>query len=149
MVKIKKNIPLAPLTTFGTGGLAMFFCEAGSKDEFKEAVLWAKTENLPVFILGGGSNVLFSDGGFKGLVILNNIKGIIADEKEIARITLGSGEEWDGFISFAVGRGLAGVECLSGIPGKVGAALIQNIGAYGQSVDKVLVSVTVLDLATG
>ena len=150
MVQIKKNIILAPYTVFQIGGSADFFCEANNKDELKEALSWARGKNIPTFILGGGSNVLVSDGGFRGLIVLNNIKGMsVFSRGDFSEITLGAGEEWDGFVKYAVEKGLAGVECLSGIPGKVGAALMQNIGAYGQSMDKVFARATVIDIKTG
>lgn len=149
MIQIKKNIILAPYTVFKIGGLADFFCEVKNKEELKEALKWAVDKSIPVFILGGGSNILVSDRGFKGLAILNNIKGIFVSMRgDFSEITLGAGEDWDGFVKYAVEKGLAGVECLSGIPGKAGAALMQNIGAYGQSMDKTFTRTTVIDIKT-
>lgn len=146
---IKENILLAPYTTFKIGGPARYFCEVKSKEELKEAVSWANKKNAPIFVLGAGSNVLVSDSGFSGLAIKNEIIGMdVFEEKGHVRVTVGAGEEWDKFVEFAVSRNLAGVECLSGIPGKVGAAPVQNIGAYGQSASETIESVRVLDLKT-
>ncbi|KKT41599.1 MAG: UDP-N-acetylenolpyruvoylglucosamine reductase [Candidatus Giovannonibacteria bacterium GW2011_GWA2_44_13b] len=150
MIQFKENIIIAPYTVFKIGGPADFFCEVKNKEELKEALAWANGKGIKVFIIGGGSNILVSDNGFRGLAILNNIKGILAVLRgDFSEITFGAGEEWDDFVNYAVERGFAGVECLSGIPGKVGAALMQNIGAYGQSVDKAFARATVIDIKTG
>lgn len=145
-MKILENVCLAPYTTFKIGGPAKFFCEVKNKGELKEAIAWAKKRSLSIFILGGGSNVLISDKGFDGLAVRNLIKGI---EVSGNSVTAGSGENWDKFVEFAVNRNLAGVECLSGIPGTVGAAPVQNIGAYGQSAARTIESVFAVDLETG
>ncbi|MFN0109306.1 MAG: UDP-N-acetylmuramate dehydrogenase [Blastocatellia bacterium] len=138
---IEENIPLAPLTTLGIGGTARFFVEASSEADLVEAILFAEARSLPVFILGGGSNVLISDEGFPGLVIRVAIKGINWNEQ----VTAGAGEDWDGFVQQCVERGLAGLECLSGIPGLVGGAPVQNVGAYGQEVSETITRVRVYD----
>lgn len=138
---IRENVPLAPLTTLGIGGAARFFVEAGSEDHLAEAIEFAGRRQLPVFILGGGSNVLIADEGFPGLVIRVAVKGITWDEE----ITAGAGEDWDGFVRQCVERDLAGVECLSGIPGLVGGAPVQNVGAYGQEVSETITSLRAFD----
>ena len=133
-MKFLENIPLAPYTSFGIGGPAKFFCEAANKKELAEALYWAKGKSMPVFVLGSGSNILVSDTGFQGLVIKNQITGLnIEPAGDFTRALAGAGEVWDDFVSLVVSKNLAGVECLSGIPGTVGAAPVQNIGAYGQS----------------
>ena len=147
---IHEDVALAPLTTFGIGGPARYFIDAPGDKTVLEAIHWAGEKNLPLFILGGGSNLLVADAGFRGLVIKVGIKGIdwIADSgKTIVRA--GAGEDWDRLVGLCVGRGLAGIECLSGIPGSVGGTPVQNVGAYGQEVSDVMLSVRVYDRTTG
>jgi UDP-N-acetylmuramate dehydrogenase len=143
---IQENIPLAPLTTLGIGGPARFFVEARSEAEVVEALIWAEEHDLPTFILGGGSNILVADEGFPGLVLRVAIKGTqLCHEGENVIITAGAGEEWDAFVSSCVKRKLAGIECLSGIPGWVGGTPVQNVGAYGQEVSETILTVRVYD----
>jgi UDP-N-acetylmuramate dehydrogenase len=120
---MKENQPLAPFTTFGIGGPARWFVEAASEDEIAEAADWARERGAALFVLGGGSNLLISDAGFHGLVLHVGVKGV-EQRGELFRV--GAGEDWDGFVSFAVERGFAGVECLAGIPGTVGGTPVQN-----------------------
>lgn len=146
---IRENIPLRDFTTFRTGGPARFFCEAAGEAELAEAFLFAKENaggkgSLPVFILGGGSNILVDDAGFSGLVVKMNVKGIdFTDDGK--KIRVGAGENWDEFVGQSVSRGFSGAENLSGIPGTVGAAPVQNIGAYGAEVAAIVDSVRVFD----
>jgi UDP-N-acetylmuramate dehydrogenase len=147
---VLENIPLAPLTTLGVGGPARYFLEAATAEQVREAAMWAAEHRLPLFILGGGSNLLVADAGFPGLVLKINILGVAeqpAGQKLL--FTAGAGEEWDSFVSYAVVRNCAGVECLSGIPGKVGGSPVQNIGAYGQEVSETICRIEALDTATG
>jgi len=141
---IQENVPLAPLTTLGIGGSARFFIEAASESELIAAIEFAEASDLPLFILGGGSNVLVSDEGFSGLVVRVAIKGIECGEQ----VTAGAGEDWDGFVRQCVERNLAGVECLSGIPGLVGGTPVQNVGAYGQEVSESITQVRAFDRQT-
>jgi UDP-N-acetylmuramate dehydrogenase len=149
---IRSGVPLAPLTTLETGGPARYFIEAESDDVARAAAEWARSRGLPTYVLGGGSNVLVSDAGLDGLVIRMRTRGVTIRRDSAAgdhvRAHVAAGEEWDTFVRTAVDAGLAGVECLSGIPGSVGAAPIQNIGAYGQEASDTIADVTVLDLAT-
>lgn len=138
---IQENVPLAPLTTLGIGGGARFFVEVGSEDELFAALNFAAQRRLPVFILGGGSNLLIADEGFPGLVIRVAIKGIVWGEQ----VTAGAGESWDDFVRQCVERNLAGIECLSGIPGNIGGTPVQNVGAYGQEVSETIIKVRALD----
>jgi UDP-N-acetylmuramate dehydrogenase len=143
---IKENVALAPLTTFRIGGPARYFIEAATEEAIVESVRFAKDRQLPVFILGGGSNLLVADAGFPGLVIKVAVTGIERNrdgEKTIVRA--GAGEDWDRFVASCVEDDLAGIECLSGIPGLVGGTPVQNVGAYGQEVSEVLVSVRAYD----
>lgn len=141
-MEIQQNIPLAPLTTFGIGGPAQWYAEATREDEVAEAVRWAQLRSLPLFVLGGGSNLLVSDTGFAGLVLRVNLRGI-AQHGEHFRAAVG--EPWDGFVTVAVERGFQGVECLAGIPGTVGGAPVQNVGAYGQEVGSTIERVRAFD----
>ncbi|HEY3052054.1 MAG TPA: UDP-N-acetylmuramate dehydrogenase [Thermoanaerobaculia bacterium] len=150
MLHIDENVPLAPLTTIGIGGPARYFARATSIDEIREAIDWAKHGSQPLFIMAGGSNLLISDEGFKGLVLHIDLRGIVVeDDDDFATVTVAAGEEWDPFVAMAVDNGWAGIECLSGIPGSVGATPIQNVGAYGQEVSETVIGVEVLDRHTG
>ena len=145
----RENVSLAPLTTIGIGGPARFFFRATSVDELREALAWARERAHPVFLLGGGSNLLISDDGFPGVVIHLDKRGIFVEsEAEYAMVKVSAGEPWDDFVRTAVERGWAGIECLSGIPGSTGATPIQNVGAYGQDVSETIVRVEALDRTT-
>lgn len=125
---IQENIPLAELTTFGIGGMARFFVEAHTEYEVRDALVFAQEHSLKIFILGGGSNILMADSGFDGLVIAMHILGIHLNGE---LITVGAGVVWDDFVVWTIEHNLAGLECLSGIPGTVGGAVVANLGAYG------------------
>ena len=150
---LQENIPLAQLTTFHIGGPARFFVDAKSRAEVESAVALARSRNLPLFILGGGSNLLVSDSGWPGLVLRVAIPGIErrpgANEQGKVLFEVGAGEFWDRFVSQAVAAECAGVECLTGIPGSVGGTPVQNVGAYGQEVAETIESVEVFDLKAG
>lgn len=150
-IKIQENVLLAPFTTLKIGGRARFFVSASSAEEVAEAFDFAKRNYLELFILGGGSNVLISDGGFDGLVLQVAAKGVSSTQEKdgTVYVTAQAGEDWDGFVSHCVSSGLQGLECLSGIPGFVGGTPVQNVGAYGQDVSETIVSVIVLDRANG
>jgi len=149
---VLQDIPLAPFTTLQVGGPARYFIEAKSIDDVRKAVQFAGVQNLPLFVLGGGSNLVISDAGFPGLVLKIAIGGINdGDHAQDGKVLfeVGAGELWDRFVSRAVSRDCAGVECLSGIPGTVGGTPVQNVGAYGQEVAETIESVCVLDLKDG
>lgn len=139
---IEENIPLAPFTTFRIGGPARFFTRVQSADELRAALAFAKEKKLEVFILGGGSNVLVDDKGFGGLVIKIEMTGV---EKEGTTLVAGAGESWDALVARAISEELWGLENLSGIPGTVGAAPVQNIGAYGAELKDTLLWLEALD----
>ena len=145
-VKLQENIPLSPLTTLRVGGNARYFVRAESENDVVEAVRFADENGIELFGLGGGSNVLVSDAGFDGLVLQVAIRGI---EVVDGKITAAAGVDWDGFVAHCVHSDLAGVECLSGIPGFVGGTPVQNVGAYGQEVAETIRSVRCLDRTTG
>lgn len=140
------KVPLAPRTTLGVGGDARWLVEASSEAEISDALDWANRRGLPLFVLGGGSNLLVADRGFDGLVLRVRLRGIaVRREGQLATVDAAAGEPWDGLVERAVGEELAGLECLSGIPGDVGATPIQNVGAYGQEIADTLASVRALD----
>jgi UDP-N-acetylmuramate dehydrogenase len=146
-VLIQENVPLAPLTTLAVGGPARYFIEAKTVLEVQEAVALSRTRKLPLFVLGGGSNLVVSDAGWPGLVLRVAIGGI--EQRELdgeALFDVGAGEPWDRFVARVVAAGFSGVECLSGIPGSVGGTPVQNVGAYGQEVADTIRSVLALDL---
>jgi UDP-N-acetylmuramate dehydrogenase len=146
-MQIAENIALAPLTTFRVGGPARFFIRANSEAEVLQAVEWARERTQPLFVLGGGSNLLVADGGWPGLVLSIALRGI--SQKDAAGKTIfqaSAGEEWDSFVSRTVAENCGGLECLSGIPGSVGGTPVQNVGAYGQEVAESITQVRVLDL---
>jgi UDP-N-acetylmuramate dehydrogenase len=149
--RLQRNVPLAPFTTLGIGGPARLFIRAETVDEIREALSWTAAHHEPLFILGGGSNVLISDEGFDGVVLQIDLRGITVREVDAEAVTVyvAAGETWDDFVSFAVDRGWAGIECLSGIPGLTGATPIQNVGAYGQDVSETIIRVEVIERDTG
>lgn len=140
------HVPLAPLTTLRLGGAAAFFCEAATEQDVISAVAWAKAKSVPLFVLGGGSNVVIADAGFDGLVIHMALRGVQAsNDGPNVNLTVAAGEPWDQFVARATAQGWAGVECLAGIPGQVGSTPIQNVGAYGQDVSETVSHIRVLD----
>jgi UDP-N-acetylmuramate dehydrogenase len=144
----RTNEPLAPRTTLGLGGAARVFVEAASDEALTEALAWAESERLRVGILGGGSNLVVPDEGFDGLVIAMAMRGVDeARAGDRVELTARAGESWDALVARAVASELAGIECLSGIPGLVGATPIQNVGAYGQEVESTIVRVRAFDRA--
>ncbi|MEZ4226645.1 MAG: UDP-N-acetylmuramate dehydrogenase [Polyangiaceae bacterium] len=140
------EVALAPLTTLGVGGVADHFVRVGTLEELTEALEWAERQRLPVHLLGGGSNVVVDDDGVPGLVVQVALTGIRwEDQGNQVLVNAGAGESWDGLVARATEKGLAGIECLSGIPGCVGATPIQNVGAYGQDVSETIENVTCYD----
>jgi UDP-N-acetylmuramate dehydrogenase len=142
VLKIRENVPLAPLTTLKIGGAARFFVRAENEDHVTQAFKFAEENGFELFVLGGGSNVLIADRGFDGLVLQIALKGVSVKEN---LVTAQAGEDWDELVAFCVARNLAGIECLSGIPGFVGGTPVQNVGAYGQEVSETIDSVRVFD----
>jgi len=149
-VKFLPNVPLAPLTTLQVGGPARWFAEATTADDVRAAVHEAKARPWPLFVLGGGSNLVVADAGWPGLVLKIGLRGI-EERRENGKVIFeaGAGEDWDALVALAVRRDCAGIECMSGIPGTVGATPVQNVGAYGQEVADVITEVLALDLNTG
>lgn len=147
-LQFQESIALAPYTTLGVGGPARFFCEAHSEAEVEQAAQFARDRNLPLFVLGGGSNLLVSDAGFDGVVMRVAVTGPKQESREGESVLLevGAGENWDDVVLYAVDRGYAGIECLAGIPGDAGGTPVQNVGAYGQEVAETIVQVRAYDL---
>jgi UDP-N-acetylmuramate dehydrogenase len=148
---LREHAPLGPLTTLGIGGPARYLLEAPTEKIVLEAIRFAADRELPLFILGGGSNLLVSDRGFPGLVLKVALKGIDWETGRDSHVVVhaGAGEDWDRLVGLCVERRLAGIECLSGIPGSVGGTPVQNVGAYGQDVSEVLLAVRAVDRRSG
>jgi len=143
--------PLKPYTTFKIGGPARYFARATSMEEFREVCDLAAKLSLPLFVLGGGSNILVSDAGFDGVVVHPVCRGIsiLHENTEGVILDVSAGEEWDTVVQYAVEHNWWGIENLSHIPGQAGAALVQNVGAYGQQASHVVQSARVMDISTG
>lgn len=158
MLKIEENVPIRNLVTMRIGGPARFVITVTSKEEIPEAYQFAKERNLPVCVLGGGANTFAKDEGFDGVIILDRIMGISEVERpedespkdgDIAYFKAYGGEQWDDLVTYVSERRYSGIEAMAGIPGTAGAAPVQNIGAYGQEVTQVIVSVDTYDTKTG
>ncbi len=146
---LRRTVTLAPLTTLELGGPAKAFVEVTSVAQLRDALRWAHEHGLDTAVLGGGSNLVVADEGFNGLVIRPLLRGLeLVPGADDVVLRAAAGETWDDVVSSAVAQGLAGVECLSGIPGLTGAAPIQNVGAYGQEVADTIIEVRVLDRMT-
>lgn len=145
-MKIEEYVPLAEKTTFRIGGAARYYCDVVTTQDLIEAVAFAKAKSIPVFILGAGSNILIADSGYAGLVLHINMTGITWEEEGTQTlVSAGAGLNWDKFVEETVNRGYWGIENLSGIPGSIGASVVQNIGAYGVEVSEVVETVEVYD----
>ncbi len=148
-MNIQENVSLAPLTTLRVGGPARYFVEALNVDDVRDAIKFAQSKSLPLFVLGGGSNLVVLDSGWPGLVLKVAIRGFNHRHgHEVAYFDAGAGEDWDGFVSATVAHHCAGLECLSGIPGSVGGTPVQNVGAYGQEVSQTIETVEAIEIAT-
>lgn len=154
---VGERVALSAYTTLGLGGPAGRFVAAGDDEQVITAVRQADRAGEPVLILGGGSNLVVADEGFPGTVIQVASRGIVVADAppdaegtdsadgESVLVTVAAGEPWDGLVAWSVAEGLAGLECLSGIPGLAGATPIQNVGAYGQDVSETITEVGALD----
>lgn len=147
---VMTNISLKQYTTMKLGGEARYMATADSASDVVSLYRNARKENLPSFVLGGGSNVITHDEVFEGIVLLNKIKGfeIISETDETTDVKIGAGEVWDEVVEKAIGLGLQGIEAMSGIPGTAGAAPVQNVGAYGQEIADTLISLEAYDSKT-
>lgn len=146
---LQQHVPLAPFTTFGIGGPARWFLSVTTEAELAAACSWVRAQGVPLFVLGGGSNVLVSDGGFAGLVLHICLKGMDSRKQAGKQVfSVAAGEDWDRFVTNAVAHNCAGIECLAGIPGTVGGTPVQNVGAYGQEVAQTIAGVRCFDRET-
>ncbi len=145
----RENVRLAEHCTLGVGGPARYFVEAGSEAAVFAALDWARGRRLPIRVLGGGSNLVVADDGIDGVVVKIALRGIDTREAHgVVEVTAAAGEPWDELVRGCVDHGWAGFECLSGIPGLVGATPMQNVGAYGQEVSETVILVRALDTCT-
>ncbi len=148
---VRKDVSLAKYSTMRLGGKAKFLVDITDKSDIPNALEWAAEKKLPVTIIGGGSNIIWKDKGFGGLVMVNKIPGFSitkagADEYFVQ---VGAGEDWDETVARTVVKGLLGIERLSLIPGTTGATPVQNVGAYGQDISQTLESLEAYDTKTG
>lgn len=145
----RTNVPLKDYTTMQLGGPARFMVEVANPEEVRATVLKAKENRLPLFVMGGGSNIIARDEGFIGIIILNRLAGfeVLSDDGVTATIKIGAGENWDATVERTVAMGLSGIEAMSAIPGTAGATPVQNVGAYGQEISNTLVSLEAYDIA--
>ena len=147
--KLREHVPLFKCTTMRVGGGARYFYVAKNTNDIQEALLFAKQKKIPVFILGSGSNIVVSDKGYGGLVLKPDIRGLFFKENGTALQSIaGGGENWDLFVEKVVSKNIFGIENLSAIPGTVGAAPVQNIGAYGVEIKDFILWVEVFDIKT-
>jgi UDP-N-acetylmuramate dehydrogenase len=146
-MNIRRNVPLAPLTTLGVGGEARYFAAVATTQDAVDAIRWARDRGLPLFILGAGSNLLVADHGFAGLVMRPTAHNLGHDG--LGHVWAEAACPWDRVARLACANGLAGIECMSGIPGTAGAAAVQNIGAYAQQISDVLQRVEAIDMHDG
>lgn len=149
-MEIQENVLISDLTTMRIGGEAQYIIKAETADDLKSAYLWGKEMKVPLWMMGDGANTIGHDEGFDGGIILNRLKGIeILEEADDSILVKGaSGEVWDDFVHFACERAYSGIEAMSKIPGTVGAAPVQNIGAYGQDIAQAIIEVEALDTQT-
>jgi UDP-N-acetylmuramate dehydrogenase len=150
-MELREQVPLAPLTTFGIGGPTRYYVHARSQQDIADAIACASARSLPLFVLGGGSNIVVPDEGLHALVLQPAITGITYEElsPNVVRVIAGAGEQWDTLVEQTIANNLAGLENLSWIPGTVGATPVQNVGAYGAEVAQSIESVYAIDRFTG
>lgn len=149
LMDVLTNISLADYSTMRLGGTARALATVTSKEQLLEALEWTKKHRVNFLVLGGGSNVIFSDG-FDGLIILNRIPGFEVTETDNGvLIKIGAGENWDETVRRTVSLGLTGIEALSLVPGTAGATPVQNVGAYGQEIADAFVQLEAYDLGAG
>lgn len=146
-MNIAENVSLSGHSTMGLGGPAAYLADVTTLNDVPEALAWAQERKLPVIMIGGGSNIVWSDQGFPGLVLINKIPGyeVVEEDGEDVYLKIGAGEPWDSVVERSVAAGLTGIEALSLIPGTAGATPIQNVGAYGQEISQTLTTVEAYD----
>lgn len=144
---MQENVSLSGYSTMRLGGKSDYFVEARTKEDLVAAAEWADEHAVPLRVIGGGSNIIWRDEGFKGLLVANKIPGFekINEDHISVTYTFGAGENWDETVRKTAEMGLYGIECLSAIPGTVGATPVQNVGAYGQDISQTMVSLEAYD----
>lgn len=149
-MNLLQNVSLAQHSTMGLGGAAAYLVEISSRNELQEALAWARSKQLPAVMIGGGSNIIWGDNGYPGLVIVDRVLGyeVYEEDAENVYLTIGGGEPWDSVVERSVAADLTGIEALSLIPGTAGATPIQNVGAYGQEISETLTTVEAYDTQT-
>lgn len=147
---ILENIPLREYSTMRLGGSAAYLTEVSTKQEVSEVIRWAEEQGLPAMLIGSGSNIIWDDDGYPGVVMVNKLMGVEINSQvdDITYITAASGENWDDFVAHTVSQGLTGLEFLSLIPGTVGATPVQNVGAYGAEVAQTISTIEAYDTQT-
>ena len=150
MIRLQSDVPLSGYTTLGVGGRARWLVRAETVADVESVIAWTADRNVRLFVLGGGSNLVIADEGIDGVVLHVGIRGVEWTERDgDTLVRAGAGEPWDELAAAIVSRGLAGVECLSGIPGSAGGTPVQNVGAYGQEVAETIAEVSVFDRSAG
>ena len=146
-MQILENVSLKLYSTMRLGGIARFVTEVKSRADLDEVLVWADNHKLPIRMIGSGSNIIWRDEGFDGLLVINKIMGFkkIAEDHLSETYRIGAGENWDKIVEKTVELGLSGIECLSLIPGTAGATPVQNVGAYGQDISQTMVSLEAYD----
>jgi UDP-N-acetylmuramate dehydrogenase len=149
-MNIQENVSLRAYSTMRLGGNARYLVEVASRNELSEAVQWADSQQIPVLVIGNGSNIVWRDEGFPGLIIVNKIMRFESFDEDGRNIyiTAGAGENWDAVVAHTAADGLTGIEALSLIPGTTGATPVQNVGAYGQEIANTLTTVEAYDRET-
>jgi UDP-N-acetylmuramate dehydrogenase len=149
-MNIQKNIPLSQYSTMRLGGIAAFVADIHNRQELTEALNWAEANRLPVITIGEGSNIVWKDEGFNGLLLINKVLGydVFDEDEENCYVTVGAGENWNSVVERTAVAQVSGIEAMSLIPGSAGATPVQNVGAYGQEICQTLVSVEAYDMAT-
>lgn len=145
---ILENVPLNGYSTMRLGGVAAYLTEVSSKHDITEAVTWARERGLPIIMIGEGSNLIWDDDGYPGLVLVNKLSGVTIDNEvgDSVYVTAAAGEHWDSFVGQMVDKGLTGIEFMSLVPGTVGATPVQNVGAYGGEVSDTITTIQAYDM---
>jgi UDP-N-acetylmuramate dehydrogenase len=149
-MNILQNVSLKDHSTMRLGGVAAYVLDITDRNQIAEAIAWAEAQNIPVMMIGGGSNIVWKDEGYPGLLLINKIMRFEEqqEDEENYYVTVGAGENWDSVVERTVAKGMTGIEALSLIPGTAGATPVQNVGAYGQEIAQTLVTVEAYDRQT-
>lgn len=148
-MQLQENVSLTDFSTMRLGGTTRYLVSVTNRQELIDAVNWAEKQQVPLLMIGGGSNIVWRDEGYDGLLIVNRMRGY----RDVAEgddhfVTISAGENWDDVVRRTVEAGLTGIECLSLVPGSAGGTPVQNVGAYGQEIADTLVQVEAYDMQT-